>query len=124
MLDAAKAMKLSAKDLLDFKIIDEIIPEPLGGAHRDRNLMLQNLKNSINKNLDDFKLMSPEEIFNNRKNKFLRIGRNKGFINNLDDLSSFKIKSSNFYQIFKFKKTLILGIGFALIILAILMYFL
>ncbi len=124
MLDAAKAMKLSAKDLLDFKIIDEIIPEPLGGAHRDRNLMLQNLKNSINKNLDDFKLMSPEEIFNNRKNKFLRIGRNKGFINNLDDLSSFKIKSSNFYQIFKFKKILILGIGFALIILAILMYFL
>ena len=124
MLDAAKAMKLSAKDLLDFKIIDEIISEPLGGAHRDRNLMLQNIKNSITKNLDDFKLMSPEEIFNNRKNKFLRIGRNKGFINNLDDLSSFKMKSSNFYQIFKFKKTLILGIGFALIILAILMYFL
>ena len=124
MLDAAKAMKLSAKDLLDFKIIDEIISEPLGGAHRDRNLMLQNLKNSITKNLDDFKLMSPEEIFNNRKNKFLRIGRNKGFISNLDDLSSFKIKSNNFYQIFKFKKILILGIVLVLISLAILMYFL
>ena len=124
MLDAAKAMKLSAKDLLDFKIIDEIIPEPLGGAHRDRNLMLQNLKNSINKNLDDFKLMSPEEIFNNRKNKFLRIGRNKGFINNLDDLSSFKTKSNNFDQIFKSKKILILGIVLVLISLAILMYFL
>ena len=124
MLDAAKAMKLSAKDLLDFKIIDEIIPEPLGGAHRDRNLMLQNLKNSINKNLDDFKLMSPEEIFNNRKNKFLRIGRSKGFINNLDDLSSFKTKSNNFNQILKSKKILIIGSGFALIILAILIYFL
>ena len=124
MLDAAKAMKLSAKDLLDFEIIDEIIPEPLGGAHRDRNLMLQNLKNSITKNLDDFKLMSPEEIFNNRKNKFLRIGRSKGFINNLDDLSSLKSKGNNFNQIFKSKKILIFGIGLAIIILATLMYFL
>jgi acetyl-CoA carboxylase carboxyl transferase subunit alpha len=124
MLDAAKAMKLSAKDLLDFEIIDEIIPEPLGGAHRDRNLMLQNLKNSITKNLDDFKLMSPEEIFNNRKNKFLRIGRNKGFINNLDDLSSLKSKTYNFGQIFKSKKNLIYGIGLTIIILATLMYFL
>ena len=35
-LDAAKAMKLSAKDLLELKVIDEIIPEPIGGAHRDK----------------------------------------------------------------------------------------
>ena len=40
MLDAAKAMKLSAKDLLELQVIDEIIPEPLGGAHRDRDLSL------------------------------------------------------------------------------------
>tara|TARA_B100000579_G_scaffold160464_1_gene130377 strand:+ start:848 stop:1945 length:1098 start_codon:yes stop_codon:yes gene_type:complete len=124
MLDAAKAMKLSAKDLLDLEIIDEIIPEPLGGAHRDRNLILQNIKNSITKNLNDFKLMSPEEIFNNRKNKFLRIGRSKGFINNLDDLSSLKSKGNNFDQIFKSKKIFVLGIGLSAIILAILMYFL
>jgi len=52
MLDAAKAMKLSAKDLLELKVIDEIIPEPLGGAHRDNELMLENLKSSISKNLD------------------------------------------------------------------------
>ena len=64
MLDAAKAMKLSAKDLLNLEIIDEIIPEPLGGAHRDKNLMLKNLKISISKNLDDFKIMTPEEIYN------------------------------------------------------------
>ena len=42
MLDAAKAMKLSAKDLLELEIIDEIIDEPLGGAHRDKDLILQN----------------------------------------------------------------------------------
>ena len=49
MLDAAKAMKLSAKDLLELKVIDEIIPEPLGGAHRDRDQMLESLKDSISK---------------------------------------------------------------------------
>ena len=88
MLDAAKAMKLSAKDLLNLEIIDEIIPEPLGGAHRDKNLMLKNLKISISKNLDDFKIMTPEEIYNNRKNKFLKIGRSKGFTTNLNSLST------------------------------------
>ena len=44
-------MKLSAKDLLDLKVIDEIIQEPLGGAHRDRNLILNNVRESISKNL-------------------------------------------------------------------------
>ena len=45
MLDAAKAMRLSAKDLLKLEIIDEIIDEPIGGAHRDKTLILDNLKN-------------------------------------------------------------------------------
>ena len=46
MLSAAKAMKLSANDLLELQIIDEIIKEPIGGAHRDRDLILKNLKDS------------------------------------------------------------------------------
>ena len=46
-LEAAQAMKLSAKDLLNLKVIDEIIPEPVGGAHRDKDLILTNIKNSI-----------------------------------------------------------------------------
>ena len=62
MLDAAKAMKLSAKDLLELEIIDEIIPEPSGGAHRDKDLILENVRNALNKNLENFKQMSPEEI--------------------------------------------------------------
>ena len=41
MLDAAKAMKLSAKDLFELKIIDEVINEPTGGAHRDKNKILE-----------------------------------------------------------------------------------
>ena len=41
MLDLLKAMKLSAKDLLNLEIIDEIIAEPIGGAHRDKDAILQ-----------------------------------------------------------------------------------
>ena len=123
MLDAAKAMKLSAKDLLNLEIIDEIIPEPLGGAHRDKNLMLKNLKISISKNLDDFKIMTPEEIYNDRKNKFLKIGRGKGFTTNLDNLSTSRL-DQNFDQIFKSKKTLIIALGVSVILLISLIYFL
>ena len=123
MLDAAKAMKLSAKDLLKLEIIDEIIPEPLGGAHRDKNLMLKNLKISISKNLDDFKIMTPEEIYNDRKNKFLKIGRGKGFTTNLDNLSTSRL-DKNFSQIFKSKKTFFIALGVSVILLTSLVYFL
>ena len=118
MLDAARAMKLSAKDLLDLKVIDEIIPEPLGGAHRDRDLMLENLRTSITKNLDYFKELSSEEIMNERKNKFLKIGRNKGFITNSEDLSSLTIKSNYIDKIFKSKKLLITVIVVGLVLLS------
>ncbi len=111
MLDAAKAMKLSAKDLLKLKVIDEIIPEPLGGAHRDRDAMLENLKTSITQNLDYFKDLSPEEIANERKNKFLKIGRNDGFISTTEDLSSLTVKKNKFENILKSKK---IQIGFAI----------
>ncbi len=107
MLDAAKAMKLSAKDLLELKVIDEIIQEPIGGAHRDRDLMLENIKNSISKNLNYFEDLSSEEIFNERKNKFLKIGRNRGFISNSNDLSTLTIKTNKIDEILKSKKVLI-----------------
>ena len=117
MLDAAKAMKLSAKDLLELEIVDEIILEPLGGAHRDRNLVLQNIKNSIIKNLEKFNNMTSEEIFEDRKNKFLKIGRKKGFIDNIENLSSLKENKNNFDKILKSKKFLISAIGLTLITL-------
>ena len=80
MLEAAQAMKLSAKDLLGLKVIDEIIPEPVGGAHRDKDLILNNVRNSITNNLNHFNSMNKDEVLNHRKNKFLSIGRTKGFI--------------------------------------------
>ena len=124
MLDAAKAMKLSAKDLLDLQIIDEIISEPLGGAHRDKNFMLKNIKDSLTKNLESFKLMSSEEIYNNKKNKFLKIGRNKGFISNLEDLSSLKSENKNLNQILKSKKARVIGVSVVLASVILLFYLL
>ena len=124
MLDAAKAMKLSAKDLLDLQIIDEIISEPLGGAHRDRNFILKNIKESLTKNLESFKLMSSEEIYNNKKNKFLKIGRNKGFISNLEDLSSLKSDNKNLNQILKSKKAQVIGVSVILASMILLFYLL
>ena len=113
MLDAAKAMKLSSKDLYELKIIDEIITEPLGGAHRDRNLILSNVRESISKNLSSFKDISAEEILELRKNKFLKIGRSKGFINNLENLSSLDNKKNSLSQFFiKNKRNTFLAVAF------------
>jgi acetyl-CoA carboxylase carboxyl transferase subunit alpha len=124
MLDAAKAMKLSAKDLLELKVIDEIISEPIGGAHRDRGLMLENLRTSISKNLDYFKDLLPEEIMNERKVKFLKIGRSKGFISNSEDLGKLTIEDNNFDKIFKSKKILItVAIMVTILLLSILFLF-
>ena len=124
MLDAAKAMKLSAKDLLELQIIDEIVVEPVGGAHRDKNLMLQFLKESITKNLNYYKTMSSDQIFNDRKNKFLRIGRSKGFIENIDELSSLKTQKEDIIKIFQNKKNLTLTVLMTLIIGSLLIVFL
>ena len=126
-LDAAKAMKLSAKDLLDLKIIDEIIPEPVGGAHRDRDLILSNVRKSIKDNLKDFFDMSGDDILNHRKNKFLAIGRNKGFVSQLDDLSTLSMKKNKiniFIESF-FKSKVSLGASLvAIALLSYLIFFL
>ncbi len=124
MLDAAKAMKLSAKDLLELEIIDEIIPEPSGGAHRDKDLILENVRNILNQNLENFKQMSPEEIFNGRKNKFLRIGRSKGFMSNLNELSSLNSDKSNFNHVFKSKKIFVAGVGLTIFVIGLILFFL
>tara|TARA_Y100000741_G_scaffold16585_1_gene12737 strand:+ start:580 stop:1686 length:1107 start_codon:yes stop_codon:yes gene_type:complete len=101
-LEAAEAMKLSSKDLLELKVIDEIISEPLGGAHRDKDLILNNVRNSIINNLNEFSSMSKEEVLNHRKNKFLSIGRSKGFVSETKTDDSLHLKQ-NFLDILKIK---------------------
>ena len=95
MLDAAKAMKLSAGDLLELKVIDEIIPEPIGGAHRDKDKILESVSESIKTNLSFFNEMSPEQILDHRKSKFLKIGREKGFMSDVRELSNLNKTDKN-----------------------------
>ncbi len=106
MLDAAKAMKLSAQDLLELNVIDEIIQEPVGGAHRDRELILNNIRESISNNLGFFGEMSSEEILTHRKDKFLKIGRGKGFITSSENLSTINTSKINFEELVKSKKNI------------------
>jgi len=126
-LDAAKAMKLSSKDLLKLKVIDEIITEPIGGAHRDRDLILENVRKSIENNLSEFSNMSGDEVLNHRKNKFLTIGRTKGFVGQLDDLSTLSINKNKINMFienfFKSKINLVISF-FAIALLTSLVFFL
>ena len=77
-------MKLSAQDLLDLGIVDSVIKEPLGGAHRNRKALLDEIKKSIRKNLRELSELGREDILNHRKQKFLSIGRKKGLVQNID----------------------------------------
>ena len=73
--DAAEALKITSKDLLEFDIIDEEIPEPLGGAHTDYAEVTNNMKSSIMNALDELSKKSSEELRNERYNKFRKMGR-------------------------------------------------
>jgi len=122
MLDAAKAMKLSAKDLLELNIIDEIISEPLGGAHRDKDNILANIEISISKNLSFFRGMTGEDILDHRKNKFLNIGRGKGFVNNPQSLSATQLPGKKFYEILRSSKNIII-VTVTILILSLFLFF-
>ena len=72
--EAAKAMKASSKDLKKINIIDEIITEPLGGAHRDYDLMAENIKSSLIKNLSILNKLSLDDLLDRRYKRILEIG--------------------------------------------------
>ena len=72
--DAAEAMKVSAKELKKLKIIDEIIEEPLGGAHRDYDLISSRIKDSLIKNLSTLNNMSMEQLLDRRYKRLLEVG--------------------------------------------------
>src|SRR5438046_3053837 len=71
---AAAALKITAKDLLEFKIIDEIIPEPLGGAHTDAEKSAANLKSHLLKHLEQLLKMSAADRLKTRYEKFRAFG--------------------------------------------------
>jgi len=73
--DAAEAMKVTAQHLKELKVIDGIIGEPLGGAHRDPGAAVQALGDAVEAALDGLDGMSPESLRQARRAKFLAMGR-------------------------------------------------
>ena len=71
---AADALRLTSQDLLKFKIIDDIIPEPLGGAHRDPEAVAENIKTIIAKSLEELSAKTPVELTEDRYRRLRKIG--------------------------------------------------
>lgn len=71
---AAEALKLTAQDLLNFGIIDDIIPEPLGGAHRDPDQMAERLSKYILKSIKELRRKTPEKLIEERYKRLRKIG--------------------------------------------------
>ena len=71
---AAQALKISAKDLLELKLVDEIIPEPLGGAHTDGEATANNLKNQLLKHLEELVKMPTADRLKARYEKYRAFG--------------------------------------------------
>jgi acetyl-CoA carboxylase carboxyl transferase subunit alpha len=73
--DAATNMKITAQDLLKFGIIDGIVPEPLGGAHRDPDAAIAAAGAAIGGAIDQLGNLSRDQVRDQRAAKFLSIGR-------------------------------------------------
>ena len=72
--DAAQAMKMTADDLKALRIIDRIVPEPVGGAHRDHGMAAAALATAIDEELDALSGFSSKELLQQRRAKFLSMG--------------------------------------------------
>jgi len=123
-LEAAKAMKLTANELIKMQIVDEVIKEPIGGAHRNKEQIISSTKEILKRYLEEFKKYSREEIFEKRKEKFLSIGKQKSFRHFTD--KTYWIQKDNIFDfikknLFKYKKSFI--ILFALIFSGLLYLF-
>jgi len=75
---AAEALKLTASDMKKQKLIDEIVKEPLGGAHSDREKTFKTVRDRILANFEELKNLSPEELVEKRMNKYSEMGVYKG----------------------------------------------
>ena len=72
--EAAEALKLTAQDLLKLEVVDEIVPEPEGGAHRDYDSVAENLGSALRRNLQHISEFPIDELLQKRYEKFRRLG--------------------------------------------------
>ena len=122
-LEAAKAMKVTANELFKMKIIDEIIKEPIGGAHRNKEEVHLSIREVLAKYLEEFEKYTGEKILEQRKEKFLNIGKQKSFKVFSDQIDW--IRKDNFFItfkkiLFKFKRESIIII---LLIFVLILFF-
>ncbi len=74
MREAAEALRLTAQDLLKLGVIDRIVPEPVGGAHRDRDATIAAMGKTLSVTLDELAGRPPEALLAERRKKFLSMG--------------------------------------------------
>jgi acetyl-CoA carboxylase carboxyl transferase subunit alpha len=72
---AATALRITAPDLFELKVIDEIVPEPQGGAHADHESTAKNLHEVLLRHLDELRRLKPDKLVRRRREKFLRMGQ-------------------------------------------------
>ena len=73
--EAAKILKLTSKDLSGLGIVDEVVPEPLGGAHRDHDEIANTLRQTLVRHIDELRQIPTEQLLQNRYAKLKAIGR-------------------------------------------------
>jgi acetyl-CoA carboxylase carboxyl transferase subunit alpha len=72
---AATALRVTAQDLFEMRVIDEIIPEPEGGAHTDHDAIARTVQEALNRNLEELRKLRPERLVRRRRQKYLRMGQ-------------------------------------------------
>jgi acetyl-CoA carboxylase carboxyl transferase subunit alpha len=72
---AASALRITAPDLFELRVIDEIVPEPPGGAHTDHNATAKVLQETLNRHLEELRKLRPEKLVRRRRQKFRRLGQ-------------------------------------------------
>jgi acetyl-CoA carboxylase carboxyl transferase subunit alpha len=72
--EAAEALKLTARDLQELKLVDDVVPEPLGGAHQDHETAIGNLRKAVVLHLDELARIPIEKLLEQRYEKFRRMG--------------------------------------------------
>ena len=72
---AATALKITAQDLYELRVIDEIVPEPQGGAHANHEETARALHDALTRHLEELRKLKPEKLVRRRREKFLRMGQ-------------------------------------------------
>jgi acetyl-CoA carboxylase carboxyl transferase subunit alpha len=72
---AANALRITSPDLLEMRVIDEIVPEPEGGAHANHEAAARSLAEVLNTNLEELRKLRPERLVRRRRQKYLRMGQ-------------------------------------------------